>query len=69
MKRFAIVNADDFGISAEVNRAIVAAHDRGILTSTSLMVTGDAAAAAVELAKNRPELAVGLHLVLCCGKS
>ena len=69
MKRFAIINADDFGISTGVNRAIIEAHDRGILTSTSLMVTGDAFAEAVELAKTRPKLAVGLHLVLCCGKS
>ncbi len=69
MKRFAVINADDFGISTEVNEAIVEAHDRGILTSTSLMVTGDACAEAVELAKTRPKLAVGLHLVLCCGKS
>jgi len=69
MKRFAVINADDFGISEDVNRAIARAFDRGILTSTSLMVTGDACAEAVELAKIRPKLAVGLHLVLCCGKS
>ncbi len=69
MKRFAIINADDFGMSAGVNRAIVEAHDRGILTSTSLMVTGAAFNEAVELAKTRPQLAVGLHLVLCCGRS
>ncbi|MBI4750498.1 MAG: hopanoid biosynthesis-associated protein HpnK [Acidobacteria bacterium] len=63
-----IVNADDFGKSETVNRAIVRAHDEGILTSTSLMVTGEACAQAVESARTRPRLAVGLHLVLICGR-
>ena len=64
-----IINGDDFGFSSGVNQAIIEAHDRGILTSTSLMVTGDAFEEAVTLAKARPQLAVGLHLVLACGRS
>jgi hopanoid biosynthesis associated protein HpnK len=52
-----------------VNAAIIQAHEEGILTSTSLMVSGDAAQEAIALAKNHPQLAVGLHLVLVCGKS
>lgn len=64
-----IVNADDFGKSEAVNQAVVRAHDEGVLTSCSLMVGGDAFAPAVELARSRPRLAVGLHLVLICGKS
>ena len=59
-----IVNADDFGISDAVNRGIVEAFDGGIVTSTSLMATGDAFEHAVELARGRPGLAVGVHLVL-----
>ena len=59
-----IVNADDFGISEAVNRGIVEAFDGGIVTSTSLMATGDAFEHAVELARARPGLAVGVHLVL-----
>jgi len=59
-----IVNADDFGISEAVNRGIAEAHDRGIVTSTSLMATGAAFEHAVELARSRPRLAVGVHLVL-----
>lgn len=59
-----IVNADDFGISEAVNHGIAAAHDRGIVTSTSLMATGDAFEHAVALARARPRLAVGVHLVL-----
>jgi predicted glycoside hydrolase/deacetylase ChbG (UPF0249 family) len=38
-----IMNGDDFGISAEVNHAIIEAYQRGVLTSASLMVTGEAA--------------------------
>lgn len=67
--RSVIINGDDFGFSTGVNQAIADAHDRGILTSASLMVTGDAFAEAVAIAKARPALAVGLHLVLTCGRS
>jgi predicted glycoside hydrolase/deacetylase ChbG (UPF0249 family) len=59
-----IVNADDFGIAAAVNHGIVDAFDRGIVTSTSLMATGAAFEHAVALARSRPALAVGVHLVL-----
>ena len=59
-----IVNADDFGIAEAVNSGIVDAHDRGIVTSTSIMATGPAFEHAVGLARMRPRLAVGVHLVL-----
>lgn len=64
-----IVNADDFGFSEAVNRAVVKARRGGMLTSASLMVTGDAARDAVAVAKDDPELAVGLHLALSCVRS
>jgi len=64
-----IVNADDFGISEEVNEAVVRAFNEGVLTSTSLMVTGVAFEQAVRLAKENPELAVGIHLVTVVGRS
>jgi predicted glycoside hydrolase/deacetylase ChbG (UPF0249 family) len=59
-----IVNADDFGIAEAVNRGIAEAFDRGIVTSTSIMATGPAFEHAVDLARSRPGLAVGAHLVL-----
>lgn len=62
-----IVNADDFGSSRAVNRAVIEAHTRGILTSASLMVTGEAVDEAIALARSHPALAVGLHLVLVQG--
>jgi hopanoid biosynthesis associated protein HpnK len=63
-----VVTADDFGAAPEVNAAVVRAHREGILTSTSLMVTGDAVEEAVRLARDNPRLAVGLHLVLAQGR-
>lgn len=64
-----IINGDDLGISEGVNQEIIAAHTQGLLTSASLMVTGEAWEKAVSLAKQHPHLSVGLHLVLVCGKS
>jgi chitin disaccharide deacetylase len=60
-ERVLIVNADDFGASDGINGGIVEAHVRGIVTSTSLMVTGEAAAGAALLAREHRELAIGLH--------
>jgi chitin disaccharide deacetylase len=59
--RTLVVNADDFGASEGVNRGVVQAHVHGIVTSTSLMVTGNAAEHAARLAGEHPGLGVGLH--------
>jgi chitin disaccharide deacetylase len=64
-----IVNADDFGLSPEVNAGIVRAHREGILRSASLMVAEPAARAAAEMARDNPALDVGLHAVVCRGRS
>ena len=69
MKPRVIVNADDFGRSREINAAILQAHREGILTSASLMVAGDAASEAIEIARATPSLAVGLHLTLVKGRA
>ncbi|MBW4594921.1 MAG: hopanoid biosynthesis-associated protein HpnK [Brasilonema angustatum HA4187-MV1] len=68
-QKFAIINGDDFGFSHGVNQAIIKAHKEGILTSTSLMVTGEAFDEAVDFAHAHPSLGVGLHLVLVCGRA
>jgi hopanoid biosynthesis associated protein HpnK len=62
-----ILGADDFGSTTDVNAAVQAAHLQGVLTSASLMVTGEAAAEAVSMAREMPDLAVGLHLVVADG--
>lgn len=64
MTRALIVNADDFGQSAGINRGIVEAHERGIVTSASLMVRWSAAAAAAAYARAHRRLSVGLHVDL-----
>jgi len=63
-----IVNADDFGFTAGVNRAIVEAHTHGIVTSSTLMANGRAFEDAVRLAKSVPRLSVGCHVVLIDGE-
>ena len=62
--RTVIINADDFGVSVPVNEAVEQAHRHGILTTTSLMVTGEACADAVARARTMPTLGVGLHIAL-----
>jgi hopanoid biosynthesis associated protein HpnK len=64
-----IVNADDFGLSASVNEAVVRAHREGVLTSASLMVNEPGVDEAVKLAKENPRLGIGLHLTLLLGHS
>jgi chitin disaccharide deacetylase len=64
-----IVNADDFGRSAAINEAVFRAHREGVLTTASLMVSGEACQEAVAFARANPALGVGLHLVLLCGRS
>jgi hopanoid biosynthesis associated protein HpnK len=63
-----IVNADDFGFTAGVNRGISEAHTRGIVTSSTLMANGPAFEDAVRLAKSMPSLSVGCHVVLIDGE-
>jgi hopanoid biosynthesis associated protein HpnK len=63
-----IVNADDFGFTAGVNRGIVEAHSRGVVTSSTLMANGRAFSDAVQLARTLPQLSVGCHVVLIDGQ-
>lgn len=64
-----IVSGDDFGLSEQVNEGVIRAFRDGVLTSCSLMVTGDAFDQAVALARENPGLAVGIHLVTVMGRS
>jgi hopanoid biosynthesis associated protein HpnK len=63
-----IVNADDFGLTSGVNRAIVELHQAGVLTSTTLMARAKATEEAIELARATPSLDVGCHIVLVDGE-
>jgi hopanoid biosynthesis associated protein HpnK len=63
-----IVNADDFGFTAGVNRGIAEGHRSGIVTSSTLMANGPAFENAVGLANTMPRLSVGCHVVLIDGE-
>ena len=63
-----IVNADDFGMSAEANRAIVEAFENNVISSTTLMTNMPGFEEACELAHRRRLLGkIGLHLNLTSG--
>ena len=62
-----IVNADDLGWTAGVNRGIAEAHRHGIVTSTSLLANGSAFEDGVKAASELPGLGVGVHLNLSDG--
>lgn len=63
-----IINADDFGFTAGVNRAIVKAHTEGVVTSATLMANGPAFDDARQLAKDLLKLSIGCHVVLIDGE-
>lgn len=62
------MNADDFGLTPGVNRAIVELHQEGVLTSTTLMAAASATGEAIALARANPGLGVGCHVVLVDGE-
>lgn len=68
MERVLIVNADDFGLSKGQNYGIVEACRNGVVTSTTALVNGAAIDHAVQLSRDIPELAVGMHFVLTLGR-
>lgn len=63
-----IVNADDYGLSAGVNYGIMDACKEGIVRSATMMANMGGFIHGVELAKQNPELSLGIHLVLTCGR-
>ena len=66
--KFLIVNADDFGLTENVNRGILDAYRDGIVTSTTLLANGIAFESAVAASKRFLQLGIGVHLNLSEGK-
>ena len=62
-----IINADDFGLTSGINRAIVEGHQQGVVTSATLMANGPAFRDAVQFSQSLPRLSVGCHIVLTDG--
>lgn len=68
MTKQLIINADNFGISKESNRAILDGYNNGYLTSASLRTNGKAFAAATEeILPECPNLSIGIQLNLTQG--
>ncbi len=63
-----ILNADDFGLTAGVNRAVAELHRAGVLTSATLMARAAATDEAIAIARSTPTLGVGCHVVLVDGE-
>ncbi|MEO6806228.1 MAG: ChbG/HpnK family deacetylase [Edaphobacter sp.] len=62
-----IINADDFGLTPGINRAIAELHRANVLTSATLMATGAAFDNAASIVRANPTLGVGCHIVLTDG--
>jgi len=66
--RSVIINADDFGLSPGVNRGILSAFRDGVVTSTTLLANMAGFEDAVAIARDNPDLPVGIHLSLVWGR-
>jgi chitin disaccharide deacetylase len=60
--KYLIVNGDDFGAGRGINRGILEAHRRGILTSASLIINMPGSEEAAFLGRDLPDLSIGLHV-------
>lgn len=66
--RSVIFNADDFGLCDSINRGIIESHEKGLVQSASVIVTGEAFDEAARYAAQKKTLDTGLHLALCDGR-
>ncbi|MBP0448581.1 polysaccharide deacetylase family protein [Kitasatospora sp. RG8] len=64
--RVLILNCDDFGLDEDVNAAVAECVEQGVASSCSVMVPAPAAAGALQLLRERPEMPFGVHLTLVC---
>jgi predicted glycoside hydrolase/deacetylase ChbG (UPF0249 family) len=64
MSREIFFTADDFGLSSEVNAAILHAHHNGTLHGAALMMGQPGTEEAIALARATPSLKIGFHLHL-----
>lgn len=62
------ITADDFGFTPGVTDGILEAHEKGIVTHTSIMAGGLDFERAVALARQYPRLHLGVHLTLSWGR-
>jgi len=63
-----IINADDFGMSYEINEGIKKGINAGIINSVSVMANMPYFDDAVKFLKSKPEISVGLHFNITEGQ-
>jgi predicted glycoside hydrolase/deacetylase ChbG (UPF0249 family) len=63
-----VVTADDLGLSKAVTRGVIESHRRGVVRSTSLLVTFPSSEDGATLAMAERDLEVGIHLDLVGGR-
>lgn len=63
-QKWLIINADDFGLHGSINQGIQIAHQKGVLSSATLIASGEAFDEAVQVANKCPDLSIGIHLTL-----
>src|SRR4051794_5424327 len=66
--KYLIINADDFGMSREVNTGTKKGIEQGIITSVSVMVNMPYFDDAIKFLKRYPHISVGLHFNITEGK-
>jgi chitin disaccharide deacetylase len=59
-----IVNADDFGLSININRGIIETIEKGVVNSVSLVANGNAIEEAAAYLSGSPQVNAGIHLTL-----
>lgn len=65
--KYLIVNADDFNLTYGTKKAILECHDKGVVTSTTLLMTLPLGSKDIHALKKRPLLGKGVHLSLTLG--
>ena len=69
MRKQLILNADDFGMTKELNKAVLDGFNNGFLSSASLCANGNAFSAAVnDILPDCQGLGIGVHLNVIEGK-
>src|SRR5215469_7320990 len=64
MLKRVIINADDFGLTSSISRGIIEGYSSGMVTSASIIASGEGFEEACELARHNPDLDLGVHLTL-----
>lgn len=63
-----IINADDYGFSQSINQGIIETYNKGLISTTTIMINMPFAENAINLWKQNQNLGLGLHINITVGK-